>query len=56
MEIFSSCDIEWNGTVQETEQNHTIYDYLKINQNFILTMIVTPSAIISGIVIWDKRK
>ena len=56
MGIFSSGDLEWSGTVQETEQNHTLYDYLEINQRFALTMVVTPCAVIAGIVIWDKRK
>ena len=56
MGIFSSGDIEWSGTVQETEQNHTVYDYLGINRNFFLTMVVIPCAVIAGIIIWDKRK
>ena len=56
MEIFSSGAIEWNGTAQWNQQNQTIYDYLEINQNFILTMIVVPTAIIFGIMIWDTRK
>ena len=56
MVIFSNETIEWSGTVQEVEQNSTVHDYLRINQNFILTMIIAPSAIISVIVIWDKKK
>lgn len=51
-----SHDLEWSGTADGIEQDHTIGDYLRINQNFVLTMIAAPLTIIAGIVIWDKRK
>ncbi len=54
MGIYSGNGL-WN-TGSGEEQIPTISDYIRINQNFILTMIVTPSAIIAGIVLWDKRK
>ena len=56
MGVFSNDDIEWNGSSEGIGQNHTSQDYLEINQNFVLTMIMVPCLIISGIVIWDKRK
>lgn len=56
MGIFSSGGMEWSGTADGWEQNHTVYDYIRINQNFILTMVSAPLAIIAAIVIWDKRK
>lgn len=34
----------------------TIDDYLRNNQNFILSMIIFPSGLIGAVVIWDKRK
>jgi len=54
MGIFSDGGI-WN-TGDGTEQEPIITDYLRINQNFILTMLVTPSVIITAIVLWDKRR
>lgn len=47
--------IEWSGTSQGIEKP-TASDYLRMNQNFILSMIVFPCGIIGAIVIWDKRK
>lgn len=46
---------EWSGTPQGIEKP-TISEYLRLNQNFILSMIVFPCGIIGAIVIWDKRK
>lgn len=48
-------DTIWDSGSENTE-NHTVFDYLRINQNFILTMIVLPSSIIACVVVWDKRK
>lgn len=47
--------LEWSGTSQGIEEP-TTSDYLRMNQNFILFMIIFPCSIIGAIVIWDKRK
>jgi len=47
--------VAWSGTPQGIEKP-TASDYLRMNQNFILSMIVFPCGIIGAIVIWDKRK
>lgn len=47
--------VEWSGTPQSIEKP-TIGDYLRLNQNFILSMIVFPCGIISAIVILDKKR
>lgn len=46
---------QYSGTVEGMEEAN-VDDTLRMNQNFILTMIVTPSVIITGIILWDKRK
>jgi len=45
----------WTGTAEGIEQGHTVSDYLRLNQNFILTMVLPLSAIIAIVVLWDKK-
>ena len=56
MGVFSNDHIEWSSTSDRIEENETFQDYLEINQSFILTMVVIPSAIIVLLVIMDKKK
>jgi hypothetical protein len=46
---------EWSGTPQDREKA-SLDEYLRLNQNFILSMIVFPCCIIGAIVMWDKRR
>lgn len=61
LSVFTGEDIwreggTWSGTVDGIETEHSIGDYLRINQSFIATMIAAPSAIIAVIILWDKRR
>lgn len=46
---------EWSGTAQGIEKA-TLSDYFRINQKFILSMIIFPGGLIGAVIIWDKRK
>ena len=47
--------LEWSGSVQGVEIS-SVVDSIRMNQKFILSMMVFPDGIINVIVLWDKRK
>jgi hypothetical protein len=51
----NQSSFEWTSSAEGIESSSTI-DLLKLNQKFILSMIVFPSSVIAAIVIWNKRK
>ncbi|MCV0366223.1 MAG: hypothetical protein K5798_03025 [Nitrosopumilus sp.] len=46
---------EWSGTAQGFEETKPGI-FIEENHRFILFFIIVPIMIISGLVIWDKRK